>query len=128
MFTSDNGLTFYVGDMQAGDREATQDEINSKLMKEAYFDIEVAIYKLLDETALSFGFKSPYPMDRAAGYKGSAILKYATFATTLTDWRDLIFNYVEAQEQEILIGNRPMPTVDEMLAELALNFPTPIKP
>lgn len=100
----------------------------TKIVKNASKDIEIAIYELLDKTALSFGFKSPLPMDRASGYVTSKILKYNTFAVTLTDWRDAIFDYVEAEEVKILNGLRTMPTVDEMLAELAIAFPTPVKP
>jgi len=96
-------------------------------MKQAVEDIENAIYKLLNDTALSFGFKGSSPMDRASGYLVSKKAKYNAYAVTLTDWRDNIFDYVEAQEIEIGLGNRTMPTVAELLVELETNFPTPVK-
>lgn len=53
-----------------------------------------------------------------AGYVNSTVPQWAAEAQTFVAWRDAVWLYAYAELDKVQNGQRPVPTVDDFLAEL----------
>lgn len=56
-----------------------------------------------------------------AGYVNSTVPQWAAEAQAFVAWRDAVWVYAYAELDKVKNGQRPVPTVDEFLAELPEN-------
>lgn len=74
-----------------------------------------AVQAHVDATAQSKRYDSGSTLD---GYVTSTNPQWAAEAQAFVPWRDRVWAYVYAQEDKVLNGLRPLPTVEELLREL----------
>ncbi len=79
-------------------------------------DYENAIQNLVDSTAQARQFRDGVTM---ASYIGSTKPKWAAEAQAFVAWRDNVWFYAYGQLAKVQAGERPQPTVDQFIAEIA---------
>ncbi len=79
-------------------------------------DYENAIQDLVDSTARERQFRDGVTL---ASYIGSTKSKWAAEAQAFVAWRDNVWFYAYGQLAKVQAGERPQPTVDQFLAEIA---------
>jgi len=86
-------------------------------------DYENAIQNLVDETAREKQFRDGVTL---ASYIGSTIPKWAAQAMAFVAWRDNVWRYAYGELAKVQAGQRPQPTVEKFLDEIArIAWPTP---
>lgn len=91
-------------------------------------DYKNAVQALIDRTA-----SAPPPIGRnyadgmlCASYKDSTVPLWAAEATAFIAWRDQVWAYVYNQLYAVQNGQRPQPTIAELIAELpSITWPEP---
>lgn len=78
-------------------------------------DYATAIQSHIDTTAQSRCYDSGVSL---ATYTTSSIPTYAAEATAFVSWRDAVWAYAYGELAKVQNGQRPKPTVSEMIAEL----------
>jgi hypothetical protein len=78
---------------------------------------EQAIQAHVDGAAQSRGYR-----DGAAlvGYANSTVSAWAAEAATFIGWRDAVWIYAFAELGKVQSGERPQPSIDDLVAELAV--------
>ena len=79
-------------------------------------DYENAIQNLVDETAREKQFRDGVTL---ASYIGSTIPRWAAEAMAFVAWRDNVWRYSYGELAKVQAGQRPQPTVDKFLDEIA---------
>jgi len=79
-------------------------------------DYENAIQDLVDSTARERQFRDGVTL---ASYIGSTKPKWAAEAQAFVAWRDNVWFYAYGQLANVQAGERPQPTVEQFLAEIA---------
>lgn len=78
-------------------------------------DYASAIQAHIDDTARSKRFADGGML---AGYVNSTVPQWAQEAQTFVAWRDAVWIYAYTELEKVLTGQRPQPTVEEIVAEL----------
>lgn len=82
---------------------------------------QAAIQSHVDTTAKSMKYGDGNSL---AGYVNSTIAKWSAEATAFVAWRDQIWLYAYAELDKALSGQRPVPSVEDFIAELpVMNWP-----
>ena len=100
-----------------GQRDKTAGEIEAELVEalnQAKEEMEQAIESHLDSTIVAKGYNS---QDSIAKYLVAGNPFY-TECTTISLWIGSVWVYSHQVETAVLAGTRPMPTIEELLAEL----------
>ncbi|WP_236771160.1 hypothetical protein [Agrobacterium tumefaciens] len=85
-------------------------------------DYENAIQNLVDSTARDRQFRDGVTL---ASYTASTKTKWAAEAQAFVAWRDNVWFYAYGQLAKVQAGQRPQPTVEAFLAEIApIAWPT----
>jgi hypothetical protein len=79
-------------------------------------DYENAIQNLVDNTAREKQFRDGVTL---ASYIGSTIQTWAAEAQAFVAWRDNVWFYAYGELAKVQSGQRPQPTVDQFLGEIA---------
>lgn len=79
-------------------------------------DYENAIQNLVDSTARERQFRDGVTL---ASYIGSTRPKWAAEAQAFVAWRDNVWFYAYGQLAKVQAGERPQPTAEQFLAEIA---------
>lgn len=79
-------------------------------------DYENAIQNLVDTTAREKQFRDGVTL---ASYTASTKPKWAAEAQAFVAWRDNVWFYAYGELAKVQAGQRPQPTVDQFLAEIA---------
>lgn len=79
-------------------------------------DYENAIQNLVDTTARERQFRDGVTL---ASYIGSTIPRWAAEAQAFVAWRDNVWFYAYGELTKFQAGQRPQPTVDQFLGEIA---------
>ncbi len=79
-------------------------------------DYENAIQNLVDETARERQFRDGVTL---ASYTASTKPKWAAEAQAFVAWRDNVWFYAYGELAKVQAGQRPQPTVEQFLAEIA---------
>jgi hypothetical protein len=79
-------------------------------------DYENAIQNLVDSTAREKQFRDGVTL---ASYTASTKPKWAAEAQAFVAWRDNVWFYAYGQLAKVQAGERPQPTVEQFLAEIA---------
>lgn len=79
-------------------------------------DYENAIQSLVDRTARERQFRDGVTL---ASYIGSTKPKWAAEAQAFVAWRDNVWFYAYGQLAKVQAGERPQPTVEQFLDEIA---------
>ncbi|MRG64574.1 hypothetical protein GH789_04650 [Rhizobium pusense] len=79
-------------------------------------DYENAIQNLVDDTAREKQFRDGVTL---ASYTASTRPKWAAEAQAFVSWRDNVWFYAYGELAKVQAGQRPQPTVDQFLAEIA---------
>lgn len=79
-------------------------------------DYENAIQNLVDETAREKQFRDGVTL---ASYIGSTIPRWAAEAMAFVAWRDNVWRYSYGELAKVQAGQRPQPTVEKFLDEIA---------
>lgn len=79
-------------------------------------DYENAIQNLVDSTARERQFRDGVTL---ASYIGSTKPKWAAEAQAFVAWRDNVWSYAYGELAKVQAGQRPQPTVEQFLAEIA---------
>ncbi len=79
-------------------------------------DYESAIQNLVDSTAREKQFRDGVTL---ASYIGSTIPKWAAEAMAFVAWRDNVWRYSYGELAKFQAGQRPQPTVEKFLDEIA---------
>lgn len=79
-------------------------------------DYENAIQNLVDSTARERQFRDGVTL---ASYTASTKPKWAAEAQAFVAWRDNVWFYAYGQLAKVQAGERPQPTVEQFLAEIA---------
>ncbi|WP_236771170.1 hypothetical protein [Agrobacterium tumefaciens] len=82
----------------------------------AVTDYENAIQNLVDSTARERQFRDGVTL---ASYIGSTKSKWAAEAQAFVAWRDNVWFYAYGELAKVQAGQRPQPTVEQFLAEIA---------
>lgn len=84
-------------------------------------DYEQAIQSHIDATARQRTYRSG---DACATYVNSTTPQWAAEAQAFVAWRDAVWAYAFAEMDKVQNGERPQPTVEEIVAELpAIDWP-----
>lgn len=84
-------------------------------------EYSAAIQAHMDAFARSHKYDS---IHTGATYAGDPDPKFAAEGAAMRDWRSAVWVYSAAELNKVLTGQRPRPTVDEILAELPqINWP-----
>lgn len=76
---------------------------------------QTAVQSLIDETAVSKQFNDGVSL---ASYKESTVPEWAAQASSFIAWRDQVWAYCYSEMAKIQTGQRPQPTVAEIIGEL----------
>ena len=79
-------------------------------------DYENAIQNLIDSTARERQFRDGVTL---ASYIGSTIPRWAAEAMAFVAWRDNVWRYSYGELAKVQAGQRPQPTVEKFLDEIA---------
>jgi len=79
-------------------------------------DYENAIQNLVDDTARERQFRDGVTL---ASYTASTKQKWAAEAQAFVAWRDDVWFYAYGQLAKVQAGQRPQPTVEQFLTEIA---------
>lgn len=79
-------------------------------------DYENAIQNLIDSTARDKQFRDGVTL---ASYTASTKPKWAAEAQAFVAWRDNVWHYAYGELVKVRAGQRPQPTVEQFLAEIA---------
>lgn len=79
-------------------------------------DYENAIQNLVDSTAREKQFRDGVTL---ASYIGSTIPKWAAEAMAFVAWRDNVWRYAYGELAKFQAGQRPQPTIEQFLDEIA---------
>ncbi|WP_236772017.1 hypothetical protein G6K87_05635 [Agrobacterium tumefaciens] len=79
-------------------------------------DYENAIQNLVDNTARERQFRDGVTL---ASYIGSTKSKWAAEANAFVAWRDNVWFYAYGELAKVQAGQRPQPTVEQFLGEIA---------
>ncbi len=79
-------------------------------------DYENAIQELVDSTARDRQFRDGVTL---ASYTASTKQKWAAEAQAFVAWRDNVWFYAYGQLAKVQAGQRPQPTVEQFLTEIA---------
>ena len=79
-------------------------------------DYENAIQNLVDSTARERQFRDGVTL---ASYLGSTKSKWAAEAQAFVAWRDNVWFYAYGELAKVQAGQRPQPTVEQFLGEIA---------
>lgn len=121
MYYIDKDGNIYSGDCRVGDREATEQEIFSYLKTMAARDYSLAIQNKLDSFARTRNYDG---ILSAATYATSSVLKFKAEGQYAVGARDATWAKCYEILAEVEGGTRPMPTLEELMAELpALVWP-----
>lgn len=101
--------------------EMTQDEIDElrSLVTPAsptITDYEDAVQDMIDATARERSYRSG---DSLASFALSTNGKWAAEAQAFIAWRDNVWRYVFSEREKFLSGQRPQPTIEGFLSEIA---------
>lgn len=105
MWTPDPA-TIITAEMKAEDFKAATQSI-----------FRAAIQAHIDATAQ---FRNYSDGNSLAGYVNSTITAWSSEATAFVAWRDAVWIYSYAELDKALSGERPIPAVEEFIAELPL--------
>lgn len=83
--------------------------------KQVQADATVQIQLLLDSTALEHGYDSIISL---CSYAESSNPEWKTEGTAGRAWRDACWMAAQKIQDDVIAGKRPLPTVDEVLAEM----------
>lgn len=75
----------------------------------------VAIQSYVDETAKARNYDSGVSL---ASYTSSTNAVWAAEATAFVAWRDAVWDYAYSELDRVVGGGRPVPTIDDFIAEL----------
>lgn len=114
MWYIDKNGNLYQGDMQIGDREATEEEVKIYQTSNLVSLFKSRIQALLDEKAQAKGYDSIVSACSYAGYENPFRAEGEAFGV----WRANVWAYGYEQLALIQTGARAIPTVEEFLAEL----------
>lgn len=78
-------------------------------------DYQNAIQSLIDRTAVTKQFNDGVSL---ASYKDSTVPLWAAQATEFIAWRDAVWVYVYGEMSKVQLGQRPQPSIADILAEL----------
>lgn len=78
-------------------------------------DFAIAIQNHVDAAAKSKGYADGVAL---AGYSTSTIPAWAAEAETFIAWRDAVWIYAYGELGKVQAGQRALPTIDKMIAEL----------
>ena len=105
---------------EAVERPLTPDEIAALEAAPAapptITDYENAIQNLVDSTARERQFRDGVTL---ASYIGSTIPRWAAEAMAFVAWRDNVWRYSYGELAKVQAGERPQPTVEKFLDEIA---------
>ena len=79
-------------------------------------DYDHAIQNLVDQTARERQFRDGVTL---ASYTASTKPKWAAEAQAFVAWRDNVWHYAYGELAKVQAGQRPQPTVEQFLAEIA---------
>ncbi len=79
------------------------------------YEYRRALQVLVDGTAQARGYDSGVT---CASYLGSTIPSWAAEAVAFVAWRDAVWAHAYAELDKVTTGQRPQPTVAELIAEL----------
>jgi len=79
-------------------------------------DYEGAVQGMVDATAGERSYRSG---DSLASFALSTNAKWAAEAQAFIAWRDNVWRYVFSEREKFLSGQRPQPTVEGFLSEIA---------
>jgi len=101
-------------------KDLLEQEERAKEIEKLKDEFNEGIIKYLNSTCLEYGFtgdSQTQPFRAVANYVGFDN-EYREIAEKLGAWIASVFKVAEAIEADVLAGNREMPTLDEVLAEL----------
>ncbi|KQY45270.1 hypothetical protein ASD46_09075 [Rhizobium sp. Root491] len=106
---------------EATERPMTADEIAEigippEPIPPTITDYENAIQDLVDSTARERQFRDGVTL---ASYLGSTKSKWAAEAQAFVAWRDNVWFYAYGELAKVQAGQRPQPTVEQFLGEIA---------
>lgn len=104
------------GEMIVRDLSAEEIEESPVSTGPGITDYENAIQNLVDETARERQFRDGVTL---ASYIGSTKPKWAAEAQAFVAWRDNVWRYSYGELAKFQAGQRPQPTVDKFLDEIA---------
>lgn len=82
---------------------------------------QAAIQAHVDATAKARNYSDGNSL---AGYVNSTVVKWSAEAVAFVAWRDAVWVYSYAELDKALGGQRPIPTVEDFIAELpAISWP-----
>lgn len=110
----DKNETLYQGDLQVGDREATEEEVKNYQTSKLLPLFKSGIQALLDEKARAKGYDDMVSACSYAGYENPFRVEGESFGI----WRANVWTYGYEQLALIQMGAREMPTLEDFLAEL----------
>lgn len=84
-------------------------------------DFANAIQAHIDETAKARGYGDGYGL---ASYVASKVVSWAAEAQAFVAWRDAVWMYAYNELAKVQGGQRPVPTIGQMISELpTINWP-----
>ena len=111
----------YIGDMQQGDREATEEEIKNHLsepeptQEEIIEMYEIAVQRHLDSTAQSRGYDNTYT---CLSYLSSTDPIWNRESNAFNAWRDKVWRKCHEILNAVMSGTIQQPTVDDLISQL----------
>lgn len=78
-------------------------------------EFQAAIQRYVDDTARARNYGDGNSL---AGYVNSTIPQWSAEAVAFVAWRDAIWVYSYAELERALTGQRPIPTIQDFIAEL----------
>lgn len=94
------------------DTKEWEEQANIEEMQKFFMD---KIQEYMDEKAKTYGFDNVF---NAASYQNSKVDKFKSDAQTVLDWRDQTWATAYAIMENVLVGNRKIPTLEELMEEL----------
>lgn len=77
--------------------------------------ITLAIEDMLNEKAMEYNYKDYHA---AMAYIGSPVEKYHNESVAFRDWVSYVWYHLETVERDVVLGQRTVPTLEELLSEL----------
>lgn len=100
----------------------TAEQKSQQSLERLRLGFAVKIQDHVDEVAAQRGYANGFAL---AGYATSTVSAWASEAQTFIAWRDAVWVYAYAELARVQAGQRELPTIAELIAELApINWPS----
>lgn len=93
----------------------TAEQKQAAALEETKAAFSGAIQAHMDDFAKAHDYDT---IHTGASYAGDPNPKYDAEGTAMRNWRSAVWVYANAEMAKVLTGQRPQPTIEEMIAEL----------